>query len=98
MKIGQAAEASGVSDKMIRHYEKIGLIGRATRSDGNYREFSERDVGDLRLIHHARRVGLPVGDIVSLLALWRDAGEVDSPTRSAAARQHLLALQQKARA
>lgn len=95
MNIGQAAQASGVSAKMIRYYEKIGLVRRADRSEGNYRQFGERDVADLRLIHHARRVGLPVEEILRLLALWRDADDLDDVTRQCAASQHLAALRQK---
>lgn len=95
MNIGQAAHASGVSAKMIRYYEKIGLVRRAERSDGNYRQFGERDVADLRLIHHARRVGLPVEKILGLLALWRDADDLDDAARQCAASLHLVALRQK---
>lgn len=72
MNIGQAARASGVSAKMIRYYEQIGLIRPAERTDGNYRSFSERDVNDLRFIKRGRSLGFSVEEITNLLSLWRD--------------------------
>jgi MerR family copper efflux transcriptional regulator len=72
MNIGGAARASGVSAKMIRYYEQIGLIRAAERTDGNYRSFSERDVNDLRFIRRARSLGFSVEEITNLLSLWRD--------------------------
>jgi len=72
LNIGQAAEASGVSAKMIRHYEEIGLIPKARRTDSNYRTYSEADVHTLRFIKQARNLGFPIGAIGKLLALWRD--------------------------
>jgi MerR family copper efflux transcriptional regulator len=72
MNIGEAASASGVSAKMIRYYEQIGLIRPASRTDSNYRTFSDRDVNDLRFIKRARSLGFSVDEITNLLALWRD--------------------------
>ena len=72
MNIGQAARASGVSAKMIRYYEQIGLIRPADRTDSNYRSFGARDVNELRFIRRARLLGFAVEDIVHLLSLWRD--------------------------
>ncbi len=70
--IGQAAAASGVSAKMIRHYEEIGLVPRARRTDSNYRTYSEADVHTLRFIKQARNLGFPIEAIGKLLTLWRD--------------------------
>ena len=67
-----AAAASGVSVKMIRHYEKIGLIPPATRTFANYRVYSDADVHSLRFIRRARDLGFGIRQIDALLALWRD--------------------------
>ena len=72
MNIGQASKATGVSTKMIRYYESVGLIGRADRTGSNYRSFSDRDVNELRFIKRARNLGFSVEEITRLLSLWRD--------------------------
>lgn len=91
MRIGEAAQASGVSPKLIRYYEDIGLIQAVGRSGGNYRQFCERHVHELRFIHHARTVGLPVEDILELLSLWRVRTKTPAEVRRAAER-HAAAL------
>ncbi|UIJ46477.1 Cu(I)-responsive transcriptional regulator [Sphingomonas cannabina] len=72
MNIGQAAEASGVSQRMIRHYEKIGLIPPAPRRDSGYRDYSDADVHRLRFIANARDLGFPIEEIATLLDLWNN--------------------------
>ena len=70
--IGQASRQSGVSAKMIRHYEAIGLLSRAQRSNGNYRLYDPSEIHSLRFIHRARSLGFPLETIKQLLALWRN--------------------------
>ena len=72
MQIGDAAEASGISAKMIRYYEEIGLIPSPKRRDSGYRTYGESDVHRLRFIQRARALGFPVGRIRELLQLWND--------------------------
>ena len=72
MNIGQAASASGVSPKMIRHYEEIGLVQRPKRTMSNYRTYSDNDVHVLRFVRAARELGFSLKQIGDLLGLWRD--------------------------
>ena len=74
MNIGQAAAASGVSAKMIRHYEDIGLVRKPKRSAANYRTYSESEVHVLRFVRSARELGFSMRQIGELLDLWRDHG------------------------
>jgi Cu(I)-responsive transcriptional regulator len=94
MNIGQAASASGVSSKMIRHYESIGLIGAALRTDAGYRVYSERDVQVLQFIHRGRALGFSLDQIRTLLALWQDKQRASKDVR-AMARQHIEELDRK---
>jgi Cu(I)-responsive transcriptional regulator len=70
--IGKAAAASGVSAKMIRHYESIGLIPAAERTPGNSRADTENDVHTLRFIQRARAMGFSMKQIATLVSLWHN--------------------------
>ncbi len=72
MNIGEASAASGVSAKMIRYYERIGLIPPADRSDAGYRIYGHADVHRLQFIRRARDLGFAVAEIADLLDLWND--------------------------
>ena len=72
MNIGDAAARSGLSARMIRHYESVGLLPSATRSEGGYRLYSESDVHALQFIRHARELGFSIAQITQLLELWRN--------------------------
>lgn len=70
--IGRAAKASGVSVKMVRHYEAIGLLKKVARTYANYRVYTMNDVHTLRFIKRARTLGFAIDDIRELLALWQN--------------------------
>ena len=84
MKIGEVSEQAGVSQRMIRHYEKIGLIAPAARRDSGYRDYDQRDVHTLRFIGRARDLGFPIEEIGQLLALWQDRGRSSADVKAVA--------------
>lgn len=91
MNIGQAARHSGVSAKMIRHYEGIGLIPKASRTYSNYRTYSGKDVHTLRFIRQARSLGFSIKQIEQLLGLWRNQRRPSSKVK-ALAHEHIAEL------
>jgi MerR family copper efflux transcriptional regulator len=74
MNIGEAAQASGVTAKMIRYYESIGLISAASRTDSRYRQYGDKDVQALQFIKRSRDLGFSIERIGTLLSLWQDRG------------------------
>ncbi|MEX0870858.1 MAG: Cu(I)-responsive transcriptional regulator [Aquisalimonadaceae bacterium] len=92
MNIGQASKRSGVSAKMIRHYESIGLFEAAARTGSGYRVFTSADVHTLRFIRHARDLGFTVDEIRHLVALWRDESRASADVKALATR-HIADLE-----
>lgn len=72
MNIGQAAAASGISAKMIRHYEGAGLFPEAARTESGYRQYTSREINTLRFIRHSRDLGFSIEQIRELLGLWQN--------------------------
>lgn len=94
MNIGRAASASGMSSKMIRHYESIGLIEPSQRTDAGYRTYSETDLHTLRFIKSARSLGFSLDQIKQLLSLWLNKDRASAEVK-ALALEHINALTAK---
>jgi len=96
MNIGELAKESGINAKMIRHYESIGLIPKAKRSEAGYRTYSENDVHILRFVKRARSFGFSMKEIKQLVGLWRNKSRASKEVK-ALALSHLEELENKIR-
>lgn len=91
LNIGQASAESGVTAKMIRYYESIGLLAPAARSESGYRQYSPKDVQSLRFIKRSRDLGFPLERIKALLGLWQDTSRKSRDVKYLA-REHIAGL------
>ena len=92
--IRTAAERSGVSAKMILHYETLGLLGHVSRTDSGYRLYTAADVHVLRFIKRARELGFSMAEIGELVGLWKDKRRASAKVKRIA-QQHLADLAQR---
>ncbi|MDP2033637.1 MAG: Cu(I)-responsive transcriptional regulator [Polaromonas sp.] len=81
MNIGEAARQSGVSAKMVRHYESLGLLPQVQRSDSGYRQYSEAEVHTLRFIKRGRDLGFSMAEIAELVSLWNNRRRASASVR-----------------
>jgi Cu(I)-responsive transcriptional regulator len=94
MNIGQAAAAAGVTPKMIRHYETLGLVPEVERTDAGYRLYGEQEIAMLRFIRQSRSLGFSMEQIGALMSLWRDPARQSSDVKRVA-REQLAELEQR---
>lgn len=94
MTIGVAAKASGISAKMLRHYESLGLLPQVARTDSGYRLYRAEDVNTLRFIRRARDLGFSMAEIAELVSLWQDRSRASAQVKRVAQR-HVDELNQR---
>jgi MerR family copper efflux transcriptional regulator len=94
MNIGQAAKAAGVSAKMVRHYESVGLFPQPMRTAAGYRQYTDKEVSTLRFIRQSRDLGFSIEQIRELLGLWHDRKRPSRQVR-ALAQAHIEELDDK---
>ena len=92
--IGEAARASGVSAKMVRHYESLGLLGAVARTDSGYRQYRAADVHTLRFIKRARELGFSMAEIADLVSLWHDQSRASASVKKIA-QGHVVELEKR---
>jgi len=94
MNIGEAAKLSGVSAKMVRHYESLGLLPAVARTEAGYRQYGDREVHTLRFIRRARDLGFSMAEIAELLKLWQNQRRSSSNVKKIA-QKHLADIDAK---
>ena len=92
--IGSAARRSGISAKMVRHYESLGLLPRVARTDSGYRQYTEADVHTLQFIKRGRDLGFSMAEIAELVGLWHNRKRASASVKRIA-QQHLHELAQR---
>ena len=92
--IGEASRLSGVSAKMLRHYESLSLLGQVTRTDSGYRQYSEADVHTLRFIKRGRDLGFSMAEIAELVNLWHNRRRASASVKRIA-QKHVEDLTQR---
>ena len=92
--ISEAARLAGVSARMVRHYESLGLLQSVARSEGGYRQYTEADVHSLHFIRRARDLGFSIEEITTLLALWHDRSRTSAQVKRIA-QSHIDQLTQR---
>ncbi|QIL84066.1 Cu(I)-responsive transcriptional regulator [Diaphorobacter sp. HDW4A] len=92
--IGVAAERAGVSARMVRHYESLGLLPEVARTDSGYRQYGEADVHTLRFIRRSRDLGFSMEEIATLLSLWKDKERASAQVKKVA-QTHIENLEER---
>ena len=95
--IGAAAQASGVSAKMLRHYESLGLLGDVARTEAGYRQYTAADIHTLRFIKRARDLGFSMAEIAELVSLWHDRRRASADVKRIA-QTHVAELEKRIQA
>jgi MerR family copper efflux transcriptional regulator len=92
--IGEAARLSGISPRMVRHYEGLGLLGDVARTDSGYRQYSTADVHTLRFIKRSRDMGFSMEQVAELVGLWHNRRRTSASVKRVA-QAHLSELEQR---